>query len=75
MDTLKKYMRDNGLTTAGFARLSKIPAVTIWRYMTGKNSPSALLALRIEQATGGAVTRMELLYPGEEKAGEAAEPR
>jgi DNA-binding transcriptional regulator YdaS (Cro superfamily) len=31
----------------------------------GLRRPSPPLALRIEQATGGAVTRMELLYPDE----------
>ena len=31
----------------------------------GQRRPSPELALRIEQATGGAVTRMELLYPQE----------
>ena len=29
----------------------------------GSRRPSPEMALRIEQATGGAVTRMELLYP------------
>jgi DNA-binding transcriptional regulator YdaS (Cro superfamily) len=29
----------------------------------GLRRPSPTLALKIEQATGGAVTRMELLYP------------
>ncbi len=37
--------------------------------LNGRRKPSAPLALRIEQATGGAVTRMELLYPEEKVNG------
>ena len=32
-----------------------------------RNRPSPDLAKRIEEATGGKVTRMELLYPGEKE--------
>lgn len=35
--------------------------------LRGRRRPSPDLALRIEEATGGAVTRMELLYPEEKE--------
>jgi len=51
------------MTVSEFSRVAKLPVSTIWRYVNGKFKPSADNALRIEQATGGAVTIRELLYP------------
>jgi DNA-binding transcriptional regulator YdaS (Cro superfamily) len=39
-------------------------------YNDRSRRPSPALALRIEEATGGAVSRMELLYPEQKKGGQ-----
>ncbi len=59
-----------------WAQANGIAPPVISRYLNGKMGLSPENALRIEQATGGAVSRMELLYPetaqDAERAGKAA---
>ena len=69
MNSLQKYLDQHSMTITAFSRVSKLPIPTIWRYVNGKFRPSATNALRIEEATGGAVTRMELLYPEQKNGG------
>jgi len=60
-NTLKRTQRE-------IAEEIGVHAVHLNAVLRGRSRPSASLALRIEQATGGAVTRMELLYPDERTA-------
>ena len=59
---LKKYLKTNGLKPTPWAKKHGIAPPVISRYFHGY-AISKENALRIEQATDGAVTRMELLYP------------
>jgi transcriptional regulator with XRE-family HTH domain len=63
MSTLQQYLEIKKLTVTQFAEQAKLPIPTVWRYVNGKFKPSADNALTIEQATGGAVTLRELLFP------------
>jgi len=59
---IQTYLADHSLSINAFADLRNIPATTVWRAMKSRPlRPKSALA--IEEATGGAVTRMELLYP------------
>lgn len=55
------------MTITDFAIVAKLPVSTIWRHATGRFKPSPANALRIQQATNGAVTVMDLLFPGKEE--------
>ena len=59
---MQTYLKDNELTINAFADQHNLPATTIWRAVQ-KRALRPRNALRIEEATGGQVTRMELLYP------------
>ena len=59
---LKEYLKNNGLKPTPWAKNHGIAPPVISRYFHGY-AISKENALRIEQATGGAVTRMDLLYP------------
>lgn len=66
MNDLAKYLEKNKISDSAFARLSKLKQPTVWRIKNNKVkrvSPDSALA--IEQATGGAVTLRELLFPGQ----------
>jgi DNA-binding transcriptional regulator YdaS (Cro superfamily) len=69
---LSTYLKSIGKSANAFAAIHNIPAATAWRAANEK-PVKPHNALRIEQATGGAVTRMELLYP--DQKGEGAETR
>jgi DNA-binding transcriptional regulator YdaS (Cro superfamily) len=61
---IDSYLKDNGQSINAFANQHNIPATTVWRAV--KNMVlRPRNALRIEQATGGAVTLRELLFPKE----------
>ena len=60
---LKQYLKEERITHTEFARRSGIPQPTIWRILNRVVIPSPQIALKIEKATAGTVTRMELLYP------------
>jgi len=62
---LKPYLKKAKLTMAEFAKMCQSSQPFISQIANGHNRPSPDLALRIEQAAGGEVTRMELLYPAE----------
>ena len=63
MEALKKFLKRNNLRPTPWAKANGIAPPVLSRYLNGKMGLSPENALRIEQATGGAVTRMELLYP------------
>lgn len=61
---IKQYREAANLSVIEFAKLIGITRQHVYEIeKNGKFKPSAPLALRIEEATGGAVSRMELLYP------------
>jgi len=60
---IKQYCTENTLTFRGFAKRLDIAAPYVTQIVNGARRPSPGLALRIEQATRGAVTRDELLFP------------
>lgn len=59
-----KYLQKN---QTEFAKEIEIHPVYLNAIIRHRRRPSPELALRIEQATDGAVTRMELLYPKEKE--------
>ena len=64
MNALAKYLDQNKLSDSDFARIANLKQPTVWRIKNDKVkqlSPDSALA--IEQATGGAVTLRELLFP------------
>lgn len=58
------FIKNKKLSINAFAAENKLPATTVWRAVIGK-PVRPCNAMAIEQATDGAVTRMELLYPKE----------
>jgi plasmid maintenance system antidote protein VapI len=60
---LKQYLQTSDTKRKDFCSSLGIHYQHLNNILRGKRNPSADLALRIEEATGGAVTRMELLYP------------
>lgn len=65
---LKNYFKNNKIKFTPWAVEKEISPSVISRFIGGKGmSPEN--ALKIEQATDGQVTRMELLYPSESDQG------
>jgi DNA-binding transcriptional regulator YdaS (Cro superfamily) len=60
---LKNYLKQNGIKTLEFAEAIGCQQSHVSLIANRKRKPSPNLALAIEQATKGQVTRMELLYP------------
>jgi len=60
---IKEYLEDKKIGVSEFARLAGLKQSYVSLLLHQKRKPSAPLALRIEQATGGAVTLRELLFP------------
>ncbi len=60
---LEEYLTQEKLNGLTFAEKHNLSQSTISRILNNKVQPSPDVALKIEQATQGAVTRMELLYP------------
>lgn len=73
---LQTYLKKENLNISQFVEHSnqvlnnneKLNQPTIWRIINGKVIPRPETAALIEQATGGAVDRMSLLYPSQPKA-------
>jgi DNA-binding transcriptional regulator YdaS (Cro superfamily) len=63
---LKTYLKSK--SRKQFAEEIKTTIHYLNNLCQGAASPGKHLALRIEEATGGAVTRMELLYPEKREA-------
>lgn len=61
--SLRTYLKDNKISQRKFSVSLGIHYMHLNNILRSERKPSAALALRIEQATGGAVSRMELLYP------------
>jgi len=68
MNALAKYLNQNKLTPSQFAKEHGLKQPTVWRIINNKFKPSSDTALRISEATGGAVSVMELLFPDQKGA-------
>jgi len=60
---LKWYCEKQKLRYKRLAELLGVTPSHVTQLINGKRRPSPELALKIEEVTQGAVTRMELLYP------------
>lgn len=60
MNPIQQYRTANGLTQEDLAAMIAVSQGAIAHIETGRRRPSALLSVRIEEATAGAVTRYEL---------------
>ena len=65
---LKKFLNKNNLTQREFSEILNIHYMHLNMILKKKRRPSPELALKIEKATSGEVTVMELLYPESEVA-------
>lgn len=72
MDKLKQFFKENNFKPTPWAISKGIAPSVVSRFLN-RQGISPQNALRIEQATGGAVTRMELLYPEESSQSPQAE--
>jgi len=64
MNPLQKYLELKNETASIFAKRCGVSQPTIWRFLNNEtNSLKAKTALKIQEATGGAVSVIELLYP------------
>jgi DNA-binding transcriptional regulator YdaS (Cro superfamily) len=61
--TLEEFLKINKITTTEFSMKISCGQPTVSNLCNRKRRPSPRLALRIEQATGGQVTRDMMLYP------------
>lgn len=60
---LKSYLFINKKSQVAFSNEVGVGHIYLNAIIQGRRKPSPALALRIEEATGGVVSRMELLYP------------
>ena len=63
MNALDLYLTESNISDSEFSRLSGLKQPTVWRIRNGKSNASPRVAEIIEVASGGKVSRMELLYP------------
>jgi len=61
--TLKEYLKLRKISYRTFAEIVGVDHTYVWRLKNGERRPSPDVALKIEKATKGMVTRMDLLYP------------
>lgn len=67
---LKSYLRVSKLSQSEFARQLGVTQGAVWQWIEGVQRVSAENAKRIEEITGGAVTRHDLrpdLWPAEKR--------
>jgi len=60
---LNEWLEANNNNRAQFCRDLGISRAHLYRILNGENSPGPKLAEKIEKATDGQVTVMELLFP------------
>lgn len=65
---LTQFQKQTGESDATLAVKWNIPQPTLWRIRTGRVVPRADTAARIETASGGQVTAMELLFPDRQQS-------
>ena len=67
MHSIKIYSLKNNIKIKDIAKKARTKPVYISQIIMGYRRPSSRLALLLEKATNGAVTRLELLYPEAKK--------
>lgn len=65
---LKNYLQESKISQRTFSKSLGIHYMHLSNIIRKERRPSVALALKIEQATAGAVTRLELLYPKQSSA-------
>lgn len=60
---LKNYLKYKNLTISAFAKVAELKQPHLSLIMNGNRRPSPELAKKIEEATKGEVTVLELLFP------------
>jgi len=60
---LENWQKENGVSNKALSDKINVHQSLITHIHKGRRTPSASLAMRIQEATGGAVTVMELLFP------------
>ena len=68
MHPIKKFCKERKLTQKELAASAYISAPYLTQIVKGQRRPTPPVALRIQQATGGKVGVLELLYPKDEAA-------
>lgn len=63
MNNLETWQTENKVSNKHLSQIVGVHTSLITHIKKGRRKPSPALALRIEQATGGAVTLRELLFP------------
>lgn len=71
--TLDAYLKEHGLSTHAFARLTGLDQAAIHRYRRGERIPRPMSMGIIVQATNGAVTPADFYPPAAATATQAAE--
>ena len=61
--TLEEFLKINKITTTEFSAVISCGQPMVSNLCNRRRRPSPSLALRIERATNGAVTRDELIFP------------
>lgn len=61
--TLKEYLQENGQSLTAFGMEHGISVPMLSMILSGDRRPSPEMAERIENATSGKVSRIDLLYP------------
>jgi len=57
---IKTYLAKSGETQSSFAAKVGCTQGAVWQWINGRTSPSPLMAVRIEAATEGKITRYQL---------------
>lgn len=65
--TLREWLDKEGVAAMNFALANDIAQSTMQKYLSGRRSPSASLALKIERGTDGAVTKESIMWGGDDK--------
>jgi transcriptional regulator with XRE-family HTH domain len=55
MEKLKAWITDNNLTQREFAAMVGLSPTAVHQLLRGRNAPSVVAAIKIDDATGGAV--------------------
>ena len=63
---LKNYLKYKNLTISAFAVAAEVSQPFLSLILSGKRKPSSAMALKIEKATNGEVTVLELLFPNKD---------
>ena len=64
---LENYLKYKNLTITAFAAISEVSQPFLSLIIKNKRRPSPEMALKIEKATSGEVTVLELLFPHNHK--------